>query len=249
MVGEKRRDGGFTFRWQPADAGGGFLLGGGVAEPDDLFAAVEAGADTFDCVNPSRVARNAAIYSPDGRFNLTRAQFRRDFNPLVLGCGCYTCTHYSRAYLHHLYKAKEMFFSTLATIHNEHFTVRLVDGIRAAIEAGRCAIVQGNVLELPFENERFDVVTAFETVYFWPEIARCFTEIHRVLKAGGVFMITNETSGKTGAHEKWQKLVDGLSVYTGEELESLLSSAGFARVEIDEDLKADRLNVRAYKAQ
>ena len=119
---------------------------------------------------------------------------------------------------------------------------------RAAIEAGRCTIVQGNVLELPFENERFDVVTAFETVYFWPEIARCFTEIHRVLKAGGVFMITNETSGKTGAHEKWQKLVDGLSVYTGEELEALLTGAGFARVEIDEDLKADRLNVRAYKA-
>ena len=117
-----------------------------ISEPDDFFAAVEAGADTFDCVNPSRVARNAAIYSPDGRFNLTRAQFRRDFNPLVPGCGCYTCTHYSRAYLHHLYKAKEMLFSTLATIHNEHFTVRLVDGIRAAIETGDSADVQEETL-------------------------------------------------------------------------------------------------------
>ena len=118
----------------------------------------------------------------------------------------------------------------------------------AAIAAGRCEIVQGNVQELPFDNGQFDVVTAFETVYFWPEIARCFTEMHRVLKSGGVFMITNETTGKTGAHEKWQKLVDGMSVYTGEELESLLTGAGFARVEIDEDLKEDRLNVRAYKA-
>ena len=118
----------------------------------------------------------------------------------------------------------------------------------AAITAGRCEIVQGNVLELPFDDGRFDVVTAFETVYFWPEIARCFTEIYRVLKAGGVFMITNETSGKTGAHEKWTKIVDGMSVYTGEELEALLTDAGFARVEMDEDLKADRLNVRAYKA-
>ena len=118
---------------------------------------------------------------------------------------------------------------------------------RAAIEAGRCEIVQGNVQELPFDNGQFDVVTAFETVYFWPEIARCFTEMHRVLKSGGVFMITNETSGKTGAHEKWVKLVDGMSVYTGEEFESLLIGAGFARVEVDEDLKADRLNVRAYK--
>ena len=119
---------------------------------------------------------------------------------------------------------------------------------RAAIEAGRCAIVQGNVLELPFENERFEVVTAFETVYFWPDLTRCFTEIHRVLKAGGVFMITNETSGKTKSHEKWMKIVDGMSVYTGEQLEALLTGAGFARVVIDEDVKHDRLNVRAYKA-
>ena len=118
---------------------------------------------------------------------------------------------------------------------------------RAAIDAGCCEIVQGNVQELPFGDGQFDVVTAFETVYFWPEIACCFAEVHRVLKSGGVFMITNETTGKTGAHEKWQKLVDGMSVYTGEELEALLIGAGFARVEVDEDLKADRLNVRAYK--
>jgi queuine tRNA-ribosyltransferase len=108
----------------------------GISEPDDLFAAVEAGADTFDCVNPSRVARNAAIYSPDGRFNVTRAEFKRDFGPLVPGCECYTCTHYSRAYLHHAFKAKEMIASTLATIHNEYFTVHLVDLIRHAMIAG-----------------------------------------------------------------------------------------------------------------
>ena len=118
----------------------------------------------------------------------------------------------------------------------------------AAIAAGRCEIVQGNVQELPFDDSQFDVVTAFETVYFWPEIARCFAQVHRVLKPGSMFMITNETSGKTKSHEKWLKIVDGMSVYTGEKLESLLRGAGFARVEIDEDLKADRLNVRAYKA-
>lgn len=117
----------------------------------------------------------------------------------------------------------------------------------AAIAAGRCEIVQGNVQELPFDDSQFDVVTAFETVYFWPEIAHCFAQVHRVLKPGGMFMITNETSGKTKSHEKWLKIVDGMSVYTGEELESLLRGAGFARVEIDEDLAHDRLNVRAYK--
>lgn len=108
----------------------------GISEPDDLFAAVEAGADTFDCVNPSRVARNAAIYSPDGRFNVTRAEFKRNFTPLVEGCECYTCTHYTKAYLHHAFKAKEMISSTLATIHNEYFTVQLVASIRQAIEQG-----------------------------------------------------------------------------------------------------------------
>jgi queuine tRNA-ribosyltransferase len=109
----------------------------GISEPDDFFVAIENGADTFDCVNPSRVARNAAIYTPDGRFNINTARFRRDFTPIDEECDCYTCAHYTRAYMHHLFKAKEMLASTLATIHNERFTVRLVDDIRASIRVGR----------------------------------------------------------------------------------------------------------------
>ncbi|MDY5404152.1 MAG: tRNA guanosine(34) transglycosylase Tgt [Trueperella sp.] len=108
----------------------------GISEPDDFFACIESGADTFDCVNPSRVARNAAIYAPTGRFNVTRAEFKRDFGPLVEGCTCYTCQNYTRAYIHHLFKAKEMLSATLCTIHNEHFTVHLVDQIRASIVEG-----------------------------------------------------------------------------------------------------------------
>jgi queuine tRNA-ribosyltransferase len=111
----------------------------GISEPDDFFAAIQAGADTFDCVMPSRVARNAAIYSIDGRFNVNTAGCRRDFGPLDATCDCYTCANYTRAYLHHLFKAKEMLGSTLATIHNERFTVRLVDDIRASIEDGTFA--------------------------------------------------------------------------------------------------------------
>ncbi|WP_024793601.1 tRNA guanosine(34) transglycosylase Tgt [Tomitella biformata] len=109
----------------------------GISEPDDLFEAVEAGADTFDCVQPSRVARNAAIYTPDGRFNINTARNRRNFGPIDPDCDCYTCANYSRAYIHHLFKAKEMLSSTLCTIHNERFTVKLVDDIRASIDAGR----------------------------------------------------------------------------------------------------------------
>ncbi len=111
----------------------------GISEPDDFFAAIEAGADTFDCVMPSRVARNAAIYTATGRYNVNTAASRRDFRPLEDGCDCYACAHYTRAYLHHLFKAKEMLAATLATIHNERFTVRLVDDIRASIETGRFA--------------------------------------------------------------------------------------------------------------
>ena len=108
----------------------------GISEPDDIFAAVAVGADTFDCVNPSRVARNAAIYTADGRYNVTNARFRRDFTALEDGCDCYTCAHYTKAYLHHLFKAKELLAFTLATIHNERFTVRLVDDIRLAMNNG-----------------------------------------------------------------------------------------------------------------
>ncbi|WP_296138221.1 tRNA guanosine(34) transglycosylase Tgt [uncultured Tessaracoccus sp.] len=107
----------------------------GISEPEDLFEAVAMGADTFDCVNPSRVGRNAAIYTADGRYNVNTARHRRSALPLEEGCDCLTCRHYTRAYVHHLFKAKEMLASTLATIHNERFTVRLVDDMRRAISA------------------------------------------------------------------------------------------------------------------
>jgi queuine tRNA-ribosyltransferase len=108
----------------------------GIGEPRDFFTAIEAGADTFDCVSPARVARNAALYSRDGRFNVTSSANRRSFEPIDSECTCYTCRNYTRAYLHHAFKAKEMIASTLATIHNEHFIVSLVDRIRATIESG-----------------------------------------------------------------------------------------------------------------
>ncbi|HYN57477.1 MAG TPA: tRNA guanosine(34) transglycosylase Tgt [Motilibacterales bacterium] len=108
----------------------------GIGEPDDLFAGVAAGADTFDCVMPSRVARNGAILSRDGRYNIVTAANRRAFSPLDAECGCYTCTRYTRAYLHHLSKADEMAGHTLATIHNVHFLVELVDRMRTALADG-----------------------------------------------------------------------------------------------------------------
>ena len=118
----------------------------GISEPDDLFTCVENGADTFDCVSPSRVARNAAVYSRDGRFNVNTAPSRRSFEPIDAECDCYTCAHYTRAYLHHLFKAKEMLAATLCTIHNERFVVSLVDRIRASISDGSYADLKADTL-------------------------------------------------------------------------------------------------------
>lgn len=108
----------------------------GISEPDDIFACIENGADTFDCVSPARVGRNGALYTTHGRINIKRAEFKEDFRPFDEMCDCYTCQNYTRAYLHHLFKTGELLSNTLATIHNERFIVRLVDDIRASIADG-----------------------------------------------------------------------------------------------------------------
>ncbi|KQB87170.1 tRNA guanosine(34) transglycosylase Tgt [Corynebacterium lowii] len=108
----------------------------GISEPDDLFTAIEAGADTFDCVAPTRLGRRGGVYTLDGRLNLTNARFKRDFKGIDEEFGGYVSQNYSRAYIHHLLKAKEFLAGTLCTMHNLAFMVGLVDNIRAAIQAG-----------------------------------------------------------------------------------------------------------------
>jgi len=108
----------------------------GIGEPDDLFVGVENGADTFDCVAPSRQARTSAVMTKDGRVNLTNNKYQRQFSPIDETCDCYTCANYTAAYVSHLFRSKEMSAATLATIHNERFIVRLVDQMRAAINNG-----------------------------------------------------------------------------------------------------------------
>ncbi len=108
----------------------------GIGAPEDLFTGVENGVDTFDCVTPSRVARTSSVYTMHGRFNISNAPYRRAFEPIEIACDCYTCANYTRAYLHHLFRSKEILAATLATIHNERFIVRLVDQMRQAIIEG-----------------------------------------------------------------------------------------------------------------
>ncbi len=108
----------------------------GISEPDDIFACIENGADTFDCVSPARVGRNGALYTSRGRVNITRAQYKTDFTSFDAECDCYMCINYTSAYVHHLFKADEILGKSLATIHNIRFIVRLVDDIRASIADG-----------------------------------------------------------------------------------------------------------------
>src|SRR5262249_43144218 len=118
----------------------------GISEPDDLFPAAAAGADTFDCVSPSPVARNAAVYSATGRLNVTNARSRRGLAPVDAHSCCHPCAHYPRAYMHHLFKSKEILAPTLSTIHTMRFVIRLVDQIRESIYAGRFDDLRQHVL-------------------------------------------------------------------------------------------------------
>ena len=102
----------------------------------------------------------------------------------------------------------------------------------AAIAEGRCAVLQASVAELPFAAEQFDLVTAFETVYFWPDLPQCFREVWRVLKPDGTFLICNESSGDTAKDEKWTKIIGGMTIYRDVELKAYLTQAGFHDVRI-----------------
>ncbi len=107
----------------------------GVGTPSNIIEGVARGIDFFDCVMPARNARHAHVYTLDGRINLRNAAYERDDRPIDGHCGCYTCRNFSRAYLHHLFKAEEMLSMRLGVIHNLYFYNSLMERIRAAIEA------------------------------------------------------------------------------------------------------------------
>jgi queuine tRNA-ribosyltransferase len=108
----------------------------GVGRPQDILEAVLRGVDMFDCVMPTRHARNGHLFTRRGVLNIRNAVHQKDTRPIEEGCGCYTCAHYSRSYLRHLDRCGEILGSHLNTVHNLYFYLRLMAEIRAAVEAG-----------------------------------------------------------------------------------------------------------------
>jgi len=116
-----------------------------------------------------------------------------------------------------------------------------------AIAKGRCEVKEANVAALPFVDGQFALATAFETVYFWPDIEKSFSEVGRVLVDGGTFLIVNEDDGLSGNNEKWEKMIEGMHTYTPDELKTHLTAAGFRNVTIHRDESRHWLAVTAMK--
>ena len=108
---------------------------------------------------------------------------------------------------------------------------------RAALRRGQCRVLRADVSELPFASGSYDLVTAFETVYFWRDREKCFGEVFRVLRDGGTFLICNECGGDDPRDEKWTKMIDGMTIYNDGELKTALESAGFRCVRAHKNKK------------
>jgi queuine tRNA-ribosyltransferase len=118
----------------------------GVGLPEDILESVERGIDMFDCVIPTRYARSATLFTRRGKIRMTNKNYKRDFFPIDPSCSCYTCCHFSRAYIHHLFVANEVLSAVLSAIHNVHFYQAMMAEIRQAIADGRFIEYKGKFL-------------------------------------------------------------------------------------------------------
>ena len=118
---------------------------------------------------------------------------------------------------------------------------------KVMIDKGRCQVKQGDVSNLTLPEEKYDLATAFETIYFWPGLEKCFSEVAKVLKPGGTFMIVNESDGTDKASLSFEKIIDGMKCHTADDIEGALKKAGFARVTTDHHESKPWITVIAEK--
>ena len=118
---------------------------------------------------------------------------------------------------------------------------------KTRIDSGRCRVQQGDVSDLQFEENSYDLATAFETIYFWPGLERCFTQVANILKQGGFFLICNESNGKDTAGKKFEGIIDGMICYTPEQIRKALKKAGFSEITTDHHPNKPWITVLARK--
>jgi queuine tRNA-ribosyltransferase len=119
----------------------------GIGEPEDILMGIQNGCDLFDCVAPTRMGRNGALHTKLGRININNSEFINDHTPIDQDCGCYTCKNFTKSYLSHLFRAKEMLAGTLSSIHNLYFIVKLTDDARKAVIAGNFEDYKNEILK------------------------------------------------------------------------------------------------------
>ena len=152
-----------------------------------------------------------AGHSSMAEWGFTHIEIRNDYRCLDIGCG--------------------------GGANVKKLLVKTPYGNKAEIENKHCEILQGNVMKLPFRKETFDIITAFETIYFWPDINEAFKQVYRVLKVSGTFMICNESNGENSKEEKWTKIIQGMKIYNSEQIKKSLEDAGFTDIKIHKNKK------------
>ena len=161
-------------------------------------------------------------HSPIATWGFSKLSMRDNLNILDIGCGG------GKNIATWLKKSKNSHVTGL-----DYSEVSVAESSKKnkwAIKRNRCEILRGNVAEMPFSDNTFDCVSAFETIYFWPGLEECFTEVNRVLKHGGIFMVCNGSDGENESDEKWVNIIEGMSVYNEDQLHSALEKAGFYKI-------------------
>ncbi len=161
-------------------------------------------------------------HSPIATWGFSKLSMRNNLNILDIGCGG------GKNIATWLRKSKNSHVTGL-----DYSEVSVAESSKKnkwAIKRNRCEILHGNVAEMPFSDNTFDCVSAFETIYFWPGLEECFTEVNRVLKHGGIFMVCNGSDGENESDEKWVNIIEGMSVYNEDQLHSALEKAGFYKI-------------------
>lgn len=161
-------------------------------------------------------------HNPIAKWGFSKLSMRNNLNILDIGCGG------GANISTWLRKSKNSHVTGLD--YSEVSVAESSKKNKTAIKKNRCEVLQGDVSDMPFSDNTFDCISAFETIYFWPGLENCFAEVNRVLKPNGIFMICNGTDGHSDYDEKWLNMIDGMNVYNEEQLRDYLEKVGFTKI-------------------